>query len=215
MKQLIVLGAGGNGRVVAEAALLCGTWESVAFLDDSPAAHTVLGLPVLGGLAHTRALNQNICSIIVSIGDNALRLRLCHAVKAQGFTLGTVVHPRAIVSPTAVIAPGTMVMAGVCVNTGTTIGEGCILNTGCTVDHDCVLSEGVHISPGAHLGGGVRVDAEAWVCIGASVAHGIHIGTGAIVGAGAAVIRDVPPGRTVVGVPAHAIQDKGREQPKQ
>lgn len=81
-------------------------------------------------------------------------------------------------------------------------GEGCIVNTGATVDHDCVLGDFVHVAPGVNLAGTVTVGDNVMIGIGASVVPGITIVAGATVGAGAVVIRDVPAGATVVGVPA-------------
>jgi UDP-2-acetamido-3-amino-2,3-dideoxy-glucuronate N-acetyltransferase len=51
---------------------------------------------------------------------------------------------------------------------------------------ETVVESGVAVGSGAIVGGGLR------------------IGTGALIGAGAVVMRDVPPGETVVGVPARA-----------
>lgn len=48
------------------------------------------------------------------------------------------------------------------------------------------------------------------VCAGAIVVGGVHLHKGAFVGAGAVVVKDVPENTTVAGVPARAIQERGR-----
>lgn len=208
MSKLYVLGAGGHGKVVAEAASLCG-YEAIAFLDDTKwcASETgtllggaPLGYPIEGPLSRIREVEP--CAAVVAIGDAVLRLRFLGELADLGWETPAILHPRATFSAHASIGPGSVVMAGAAVNPGAQIGNGCILNTCCSVDHDCVLDRGVHISPGAHLGGGVHIGAGTWVCTGASVSHGIRIGEGSTVAAGAAVVADVPDNVLVAGVPA-------------
>ena len=81
-----------------------------------------------------------------------------------------------------------------------------IINTGCIVEHDCVVRTNAHLSPGVRLAGGAMVGRGAHVGTGGIVLPGVKVGDGAIVGAGAVVTRDVPPGATVVGVPARAVE---------
>jgi acetyltransferase-like isoleucine patch superfamily enzyme len=50
------------------------------------------------------------------------------------------------------------------------------------------------------------VETDASIGSGAVILGGVRIGAGAFVGAGAVVTHDVPPGETVAGVPARALQ---------
>ena len=110
-----------------------------------------------------------------------------------------------VIAPDAVIEPGCMICAGAVVGTGARIGAHTILNTGCTVDHDCVVGPLCHVAPGANLAGTVTLGRGVFVGIGACVIQGRTLGDWATAGAGAAVIRDVPEGATVVGVPAREL----------
>lgn len=111
--RLLVVGAGGHGRSVAEAAELSGQFEVVGFLDDSlPAVEPVLGVPVLGPVASMAHLLTAADQAIVAIGNNAIREKLIQQLAATGFALATVVHPRAIVSSSAVLSEGSAVMSG-------------------------------------------------------------------------------------------------------
>jgi len=78
----------------------------------------------------------------------------------------------------------------------------------CRLGHHNVIGDYAHIAPGAHLGGDVTVGEGAFVCIGAAVAPQRTVGAWSTVGTGAAVIRDVPDGVTVVGVPAAPLRRK-------
>lgn len=203
---LAVIGAGGHGMVVAEAAQAQGQWRRVAFFDDAGDARRLGDFALLGTVADLRRLagSNEAPQVVVAIGHNQLRSDLSTELASLGFHLATVVHPSAVISPSATLGAGTVVLAGVVVNGRTRVGKACILNTRCSVDHDNVLEDGVHVSPGAALAGGVSLGCCAWIGIGASVIQGISIGAHARIGAGSAVIRDIPPGVTAVGCPARA-----------
>lgn len=191
MNRLIIIGAGGHGKVVADAAN-----RECIFLDDNQA---------LGGTAGTidqlSEIQNDGDEVIVAIGDNKKRMEVIGGISS----IATIIHPSAVISISASVGGGSVVFAKVVVNVNAIIGRGCILNTASTIDHDCILGDGVHISPGAHLGGDVVVGGCSWVGIGASVKHGVSIGKNVIVGAGAAVVCDIPDGVTVVGVPAKEL----------
>lgn len=205
MSSLLVLGAGGHGKVVADTALATGRWDRVAFLDDrSPDLATVMGLPVLGRLAEAPGFRDAFPEALVAIGHSRTRLRVLESLAAQGFSLPVLVHPAAWVSPRATLGEGTVVFAQVAINADAQLGRGCIANTGSSIDHDARLGDGVHVCPGARLAGEVRVGDGCWLGIGSSVIQRVTLGREVTVGAGAAVVRDLPDGITAVGVPARA-----------
>lgn len=203
MSRLIVIGGGGHGRVVADAARGLGAYETIVFLDDAP--DRVMGdgdFAVIGGCEELESVARPGDSCIVAIGDNRHRAGFIERVLASGVPLATIVDRSASIGSDCELGPGTVVLAQAAVNIGSKLGIGCIVNTGATVDHDCTLGDHVHVAPGAHLGGDVVVGRGTWVGIGACVRHGISIGCDVVVGAGAAVVDEVSDGLTVVGVPA-------------
>jgi sugar O-acyltransferase (sialic acid O-acetyltransferase NeuD family) len=207
MSCLLVIGAGGHGKVVAETALASGQWTDIAFLDGRfPELSEALGWPVVGSDAEPRSFLSRYPHAFVAIGDNRSRVLRITELLDMGYQILTVVHPTACVSPTAKLGVGTIVVAAAVVNACSKLGRGCIVNTGATVDHDCTLGDGVHISPGAHVGGEVTIGARSWIGIGAAIRHCIKIGKDVVVGAGAAVARDLPSRVTAVGVPARVIK---------
>ena len=202
MKKLGIIGAGGHGKVVADAAELAG-WDSVVFFDDTwPDRHSNQAWPIVGNLKMLLMDWSNFDGIIVAIGDNSRRLLWTKKLITQQAPLVSIVHPASTVSRYAKLGSGVVVYAGAIINPGANIGLATIINTGASVDHDCHLGESVHISPGAHLAGGVVVGDCSWIGIGASVRQNIVIGPYVTVGAGAAVVSDIRNGITVIGVPA-------------
>jgi sugar O-acyltransferase (sialic acid O-acetyltransferase NeuD family) len=211
MAALLLLGAGGHARVVAETALATGYFSRIAFLDDHCTGNSQLpdqvGWPVIGPFAAALdpQIRHQFPAALVAIGNARLRLLWLSRLVAAGYELPVVVHPTAWLSPSAHIGAGSVVFAEAAIQAQAVIGSGAILNTGCSVDHDAQLGDAVHICPGACLAGEVQVGDRSWIGIGASVIQQISIGADVTVGAGAAVVRDLPDGVTAVGVPARVL----------
>ncbi|QFZ92679.2 acetyltransferase [Synechococcus elongatus] len=207
MTALLIVGAGGHGKVVAETAIATGQFQTIGWLDDAPSQSTVLGFPVLGAIAKFQDtdLQQRYPQAIVAIGNPKLRLQWLRQLQVQGYKIPTLVHPQSVVSPSATLGLGSVVFAQAAINAEAHLGMGCIVNTGATVDHDCQLGAGVHCCPGSHLAGEVQVGERSWIGIGAAVIQQISIGSDVTIGAGAAVIRNLPDGVTAVGVPARVL----------
>lgn len=210
MNGLLIVGAGGHGKTVAEAAASTGRWSRIGFVDQTEElqGREVSGFKVVGKLSDVAGLKADYPDLVVAIGDNETRLDLLTRYETLGFRLPVIMHKSAHASPTATIGEGTVLLAHSHAGTDARIGKGCILNTGSSADHDNVLEDGVHLSPGARLGGRVKVGRCSWIGIGASVIHGVEIGQYVIVGAGAAVIRPLPDRVTAAGVPAAIIKQR-------
>ncbi|MBP2681963.1 MAG: acyltransferase, left-handed parallel beta-helix (hexapeptide repeat) family [Deltaproteobacteria bacterium] len=208
--KLLIWGASGHAKVVADIVRRAGTFEIVGYLDDlhpHPPDATFLGAPLYTSVKAVAALrSRGVNHLILGIGNCEARLRLAPVARKQGFFLATAVHPCAVVAEDVRMGAGTVVMAGAVINPGTVLGENVIVNTGALVDHDCIVEDGVHICPGTRLAGDVTVERGAWVGIGATVIEKVRIGAGALVGAGAVVIRDVPENARVAGVPARVLK---------
>ena len=207
--QLVIIGAGGHGKVVLDILRAAGRYEAVGFVDADPAlaGREVNGLPVLGSANMLPKLGQQkIRRAIVAIGDNRARLQYAQLLRGQGFELVNAVHPSAFVSPTARLGVNVVVAPLAAVITDATVGDSAIINTGASVDHEGEVAEGAHVGPGARLAGRVRVGVGAFVGIGATVIQCLSVGRYAMVGAGAVVIADVPEYATVVGVPARVVR---------
>ena len=214
MKPILIWGAGGHARVVADIIELGGEYEIAAFLDDSAprARNTFLQRPLFDSRdALTRLHARGVQHIVIAIGHCDVRLQLGEIARSNSFALARAVHPQAIVARDVQMGAGSVVMAGAIINPNCTIGESVIINTGARLDHDCIIEDGAHVSPGVTLAGGVIVERAAWIGVGATVSDQRRIGSRAIIGAGAVVVRDIPDNVTAYGVPAR-IQSNRNEK---
>jgi sugar O-acyltransferase (sialic acid O-acetyltransferase NeuD family) len=201
-KNIILVGAGGHGKVIADMIEKGGAFTIRGFIDDSRTG-TVFGYPILGTTKDLVTLRSPTCvDAVVCIGKNTLRRDLHELVRSAQFHLATIVHPQASIARGAVLGDGSVVMPGAVIGPDVQGGEGCIINTCASVDHDCTLGAFVHIAPDAHLAGTVRVGDASFVGMGSVVREGTTIGASVTVGAASAVLDDVADGVTVYGVPA-------------
>lgn len=199
-KKLIIIGASGHGKVVANIAERLG-YTNIVFLDSDTSKTTCASYPVVGT---DSIVNELDGEVVVAIGNAAVRRRIQERISPD--RMATLIHPDAVVARDAVIGEGTVVMAGVVINPNVTIGKGCIINTCASIDHDCFISDYVHISVGTHIAGTVNVGAATWVGIGATVSNNINITSDCMIGAGAVVVKDITEPGTYVGVPATRIK---------
>ena len=146
--KLLVLGAGGHGRVVADIAAQTGKYSEIKFLDDK-----ATGTDIIGTCADYLKFKGEDTEMYPAFGNNKGRVEWEEKMEASSIKLATIIHPLAYVSPKAVIAPGCVLMPYAIVNTGTVVNKACIINCGAIVDHDCVLEAGCHLAPGAIVKG--------------------------------------------------------------
>ena len=202
MSTLLIFGAGGHGRVVADAALGAGAWSRVIASDRDPQRCRGELLPGVPLLPIDEALAA-ADGVHVAIGDAASRRK--EAVSLAAKPLATVVHPRASVSSHAAIGAGCFVAAQAVVAPGARLGSAVIVNHGAVVDHDVRVGDFCHVAPLAALGGGADLGTDVLVGSGASVLPGVRVAAGVVIGAGAAVCEDLAgPGR-YAGVPARRL----------
>ena len=159
MRKLLILGAGGYGKTIADLARQLNCYDKIAFLDDGKT-----GPNVLGPCADYLQFADDCTEIYPAFGNNEIRMRWLNTLEEEGIPVPTLVHPRAYVSPTAKLGEGTMVLPMAVVNTGVRVENGCIINIGALIDHDSVIGEGCHLAPGAivkaenRIPAGVKID---------------------------------------------------------
>ena len=160
MKRLVLLGAGGLARTLADLVTQTKEYSEIIFLDDNPAAENIKGTCA----DYIRFKDENTF-MFPAFGNNEIRLKWFDILTRAGVQIPSFIHPSAYVSATSKLGIGTVVLPKAVINTNCCLGRGCIINCAAVLDHDCILGEGTHLSVGAivkaenHLPAKMKVEA--------------------------------------------------------
>lgn len=211
-ERLVIIGAGGFGREAADVveALNSATreppWELVGIVDDGLSEINAerLRSRSLAYLGTVDDLLQRLerPHYVIGIGAPAVRKRIATRLDGRGFAAATLIHPAATLGSEVCVGAGSVICAGSRITTNVTVGRHVHVNPNCTVGHDSRLDDYVSMNPASSVSGECVVETGALIGVSATVLNQLTVGAAAVVGGGACVVRDVPGGVTVKGVPA-------------
>jgi sugar O-acyltransferase (sialic acid O-acetyltransferase NeuD family) len=201
-EPLLLLAAGGHARACIDVIEQEARFAIIGLVGLADEVGTrVLGYEVLGTDAAIESFRARATQALVCVGqikDPEPRMRLYERAQTAGFTMATVVSPRAYVSRHAALGAGTIVMHGAVVNAAANVGNNCIINSQALIEHDVVIGDHCHIATRATLNSGVVVGTGTFIGSGASVKQCVRIGSQCVIGMGEAVRSDCPDGALVV-----------------
>lgn len=178
-EKLLLVGAGGFGRMVAEQAMM---EYDCAFVDDGqPVGTDICGIPVVGSLADLPELRKEYGLLVVGIGNNRFRAQVYEKAKALGYSFPNIIAPSAYVSPFAEIGCGCVVLQNACIQNGASVGNGVLLNAGTEVHCDAAVGDyaliytNSVIRTGATVGNFARIGSNCTICNHATVPDGADI----------------------------------------
>ncbi len=200
-QQVIILGAGGHAKVVADA-LSRTDYKVIGLISpDKEKGSLCFGVEVLGDdnvLDFYSNKEVLLANGIGSLSGTSPRWNMALKMRDKGFVFVSVIHPSAVIAHDVVLAEGVQIMAGAIVQPGVYIGQDTIINTASSVDHDCYIGANCHLSPGVILSGSVRIQGGTHVGTGCIVINNISIGSNCLIAAGAVVFKDVSDGHILI-----------------
>jgi len=201
IKPIIIMGAGGHAKVIAEALRQSGRKIIGLLTPDNPPNTESCGSIVLGDERVLEQYSPDVVDLANGIGalpDKTARWEQAARMRELGYQFTEVIHPSAVIAEDIVFAEGVQVMAGSIIQPGVDIGLDSIVNTGVLLDHDCVVGGNCHIAPGVVCSGGVNIGNSVHLGTGSAVMHGISIGMGSVVAAGSVIYQDIPDNTTII-----------------
>ena len=178
-EKLLLVGAGGFGRMVAEQAML---QYDCAFVDDGqPVGAEICGIPVVGRVDDLPELRKEYDLLVVGIGNNRFRAQVYEKAKALGYAFPNIVAPSAYISPFSKVGCGCVILQNACIQNGATVGNGVLLNFGTEVHCDATVGDNTLIytnsviRTGATVSSFARIGSNCTVCNYAAVPKGADI----------------------------------------
>lgn len=207
----VIIGAGKYGEVYLSYLKEAGV-DVVGFLDDDTThANQIGGLPLLGKTEILPSLKEmfGVEAIYCPLGNNKLRVRFLQQAKELGYSIPNYIHPSVIVSPNVKLGEGIYILLGSNIMPYTEIEDCVMISMNVNVAHHNILRRGTFLSTGCNFGASIVAEENTYCGIGSTIMTGLHrLGKDCLIGAGAVVIKDVPDGAVVAGVPAKIIKYK-------
>ena len=216
MKKVVIFGAGGFGREVAE--IFKGQnkikpqWDILGFIDDSPSlkGEIINNFPVLGGIEWLIANGDGI-GCVVAIGDPKGKRQVVERLEAIGSTFVNAIHPSVIMSETVEMGTDVILCAGNILTVNISIGDHIIVNLNSTIGHDVVINDYCSIMPNVTISGNDKIGKGVYIGTGAILIENISVGEWTTIGAGSVIIRDIIKNVVAVGVPAKVVRHLSEE----
>ncbi len=212
-KRIVIIGAGNNGKCVADAAEKAGNFEIIGFLDTKKQpGESYFSYPILGNQSEIiRIVDQfNLEGGVVSLGDNFLRYQIVKEIikHSPNFNFLSIIHPMSVISKGVKVGKGCIIMPGVIINANTKVSNFCLLNTSSVLEHDSEIKDFSTLSPGVITGGHFSLGSFSTMGLGSKALDRVSIGENSFIGAGALVTKNIEDNVLAYGVPAKVIRKR-------
>ena len=172
-EKLLLVGAGGFGRVVLEHAI---KEYDCAFVDDGAKIGTLVnGAPVVGKLEDIGSLFDEFKKLIVVIGNNGLRERVYAEAADIGYEFPNIIVPSAYISMYSTIGSGCVILNNAVVQNGAVLGNGVILNCGVEAHQDSCIGNNVLVYANTVIRSNTHVGDRAWIGCNVSIGTGVTV----------------------------------------
>ena len=172
-EKLLLVGAGGFGRVVLEHAVK--EYDCVFVDDGVPVGTLVNGAPVIGKLSDIESLYDEYKKMIVVIGNNSLRERVYSEAAEIGYDFPNIIIPSAYLSPYSTIGKGCVILNNVVVQNGAVLGDGVILNPGVEAHQDSNIGNNVLVYANTVIRSLTHIGDRAWIGCNVSIGTGVTV----------------------------------------
>jgi sugar O-acyltransferase (sialic acid O-acetyltransferase NeuD family) len=191
MKKIILIGGGGHCKSAIDVIEQEAKFE-IAGIVDKPKllGSKVLGYTVIGSDLDLHRLAKKYKYALITVGQiktALIRIKLFNLATKFGFTLASIISPKAYISKHSRIGRGTIIMHHAIINANSFIGDNCIINTKALVEHDSSISDHCHISTNATINGGNQIGSKSFIGSNVTTKEYIKIGNNSFIKAGSLI----------------------------
>ena len=134
MEKLLIIGAGGLGRMTMEAA--SNKYECF-FVDDAyENGNVICNTTVVGKIKDLPDLVKLYKNAIVAIGNNALRESLTNYIVNLRYDVPSIISDKSYISKYSSIGKGSIILPMSCIQNGCSIGCGAVITSLVEIHHD-------------------------------------------------------------------------------
>lgn len=208
----IIIGAGTYGEVYLAYLQDVGV-DVIGFLDDDPNVQNkqIKDISVLGPISQLPFLKEShgVEAVYCPLGNNRLRVKFLNEAIELGYETPNYIHPSVKLSPGVMLGKGVYILLGTNIMPDTKIEDFVMISMGVNIAHHSILKTGTFLSTGCNFGASIIAEPYTYCGIGSTIMTGLHVlGMDCLIGAGAVVIKDVPNGAIMAGVPAKILKYK-------
>jgi sugar O-acyltransferase (sialic acid O-acetyltransferase NeuD family) len=207
-KKLIIAGAGDVGKYIAyNVDSIIGDYEIAFFLDDNAAKinTVVAGYEVKGPLSDLNLYSGKGFHLAIGIAFPSVKQMVIERYQHLEFSYPPLISKHSWLSNSVKIGQGSIIYPGVSINYEGIIGDFVVINMNCALGHNATIGNYSALAPGVNFGGFTTVGNTVDMGIGSTTIQKVTIGDNAVIGGQTMLIKDVPPGSRVVGVPGRSI----------
>lgn len=150
MKKIVIIGAGGHGKVLAEIVKQNNNSLNLGFVDDGIEKETVVfdSITCWGTVNELITKQISVDGVVVGIGNNEIRKKIVQQLKTAGIPIESVVHPSVQIASSTVIGKGVAILQGAVISTLVHVEEGAIIDVGVVVNHEATVKSFAHLTIG-------------------------------------------------------------------